>query len=551
VTASASLSARVGSAVERVQARQRTLGRVVWLVPTLSLVVIVGIFIPRFGVKSPSLVDDWFALTYSPTATHQLLHGHYNAATVDYGGRYRPSYALLGELQWMLGSRNSTLIPNVVGLIRLLFFAGVVAATVVALLRGTASRRWLIVAASVVPMAVIATRGEAYNFVRFGVGEPTAFALIALGLIGMTAAVRRQFRSPRTGAIRTAIIFAAGYAMYVFGAYMSESCVAVVVLLPAFYFWVTRAPGFIATRRSKTTLAATGALIVAPVVHVVLKIVPMLGGDAEGARTSAGFASQLGRPAVSTLAGILSTADPAWPIVTAVTLVVILRRALGGDRHAVLLAGMVASGFAAAYVANLGTSGNALSRYYIPLLVTIGVASMWLLQSLQPSTRSLVLASVLAIVLAGRGDQTAKGWLYLDHAGGAAIAMSSEAYSTGCAVYLVGFPEERRMGLARMMGTGVRTSLARCSGAGSKSAYAVWWRLTAHSNSSIDLGGCATDWRRIAERNFVELSRCSDFRPAGLIRTQDTLVGARVVRLVPPGHWIDASQVNRLAYVDH
>jgi hypothetical protein len=551
MSTSASTDARVEPSHGRERALSNAFRAVVWLVPALSLIVMIGIFTPRFEIRSPSLVDDWFTLTYASTATHQLLHGHYDAATVDYGGRYRPSYALLGELQWTLGSKSSTLIPTIVGLARLLFFAGVAATTVVAVLRGAASRRWMIVAGSVVPMAVIATRGVSYNFVRFGVGEPTAFAAITLGLVGMTAAIQRFHAPTRSESLRTALLFAASYTMYGFGAYMSESCVAVVVLLPALYFWVTREPGFITTRNSNATFAVAAALILAPIAHVVSKILPMLGGDSHGERSVAGLAGQLGRPAISTVTGIMTTADLAWPVVIAVTLVVTSRRALQKDRRAILLTGMIVSGFAAAYIANLGTSGNALSRYYIPLLVTVGVSSMWLLQSVELSTRSLILASVLVIVLAGRGDLTARGWLDLDRAGDTAIAFSSEAYSTGCPVYLVGFPEERRMGLARVVDVRLGTSLSRCTKPHGRSAYAIWWQLNTHSKSSIYPERCKTSWTPIAQRTFVELARCSDFTPTKPVRTQDALTGARVVRLVPPTHWIDASAVNRLAYVDH
>ena len=226
--------------------------RMVWLVPAASIAVIVGIFAPRFGVGSPSLIDDWFALTYAPTAAHQLLHGHYDAGVVDYGGRYRPAYQLLSYAQWLFGSRRSTLAPTIFGLARLIFFAGAVATVTATMLRGAASRTWLIVAASITPAIVIATPGLSYNFVRFGVAEPTSFAAVAIGLAGLTAAVRRVVRAPqRVDLRRIAPTFTAGYAIYAFGAYMSEAIVAVVLFLPALYYWISREPGFVPGRRSE------------------------------------------------------------------------------------------------------------------------------------------------------------------------------------------------------------------------------------------------------------------------------------------------------------
>jgi hypothetical protein len=547
---SASTDARRGPAGEARQALADWLTRAVWLLPALSLVVIVGIFAPRFSVNSASLVDDWFALTYAPTATHQLLHGHYDATAIDYGGRYRPSYALLGELQWMFGSRSSTLIPTIVGLVRLLFFAGAVAATVIAVLRRVASRQSLIVAASFVPAAVVATRGVSYNFVRFGIDEPTAFAALALGLVGMTVAVRNLVCA-RNGPVprHSATIFVASYILYAFGAYMTEASAAVVVLLPALYYWMSREPTFVRGRRSKAILATAAVLILAPIAHVLSEIAPSLGQEGHGGRSLAGLVTQLVSPASSTSLGVMKTASLVWPVLIAVALAATTRRALQKDRLAVLLLGMMLSGFAFAYVANLGTSGNALSRYYIPLLVAVGIACMWLLESRQPATRTFILAFVLALVLAGRGDLVARNWLKLDHAGDKAIALASEAYASKCPVYLVDFPDERRMGLARVLEGQPERSLERCAEPDS-TAYAIRWQIDSPTGVPTYPGRCKTRWRRVAQGSSVELARCSNFSPQGLIRTQDTLTTSRVVRLVPPTHWIDASALNRLAYVN-
>src|SRR4051794_18419746 len=96
-----------------------------WAAPALAVVVALAIFAPRLAVKDPSLIDDWFAITYGPRAVHELVHGHYDTALVDYGGRYRPSYALLNYIQWSLpGSRTSTTLPNLIGLGRLFLFMG-------------------------------------------------------------------------------------------------------------------------------------------------------------------------------------------------------------------------------------------------------------------------------------------------------------------------------------------------------------------------------------------------------------------------------------------
>jgi hypothetical protein len=524
--------------------------RFVWLVPLFSLAVIIEIFVPRFGVKSPSLVDDWFSMTYAPAAVHQLLHGHYDASVVDYAGRYRPSYAILGDVQWMFGSRNATFAPTLIGLLRLLFFAGGVSAIVAVLLRGTASRTWLIVAVSVVPMMIVATRGVSYNFVRFGVDEPTAAAAIALGLAGMTAAVRRSLReSDRAGIQRSAALVAASYAVYAFGAYMSEASAAVVVLLPALYYWISREPGFVRSRASTTTLATAAGLIVLPIAHVLLETAPSFRHGSSGGET-AGVVRHLLTPIGATVAGTLTTADLAWPILILVALGASARRALRRDRYAVLMCGMIGYGFAAAFIANVGTAGTALSRYYIPLLMAVGVAFVWLLQDVNPTTRSVILGAVLLVLFMGRGDLVAKKWLAMDRAGDSAIVLASEAYATGCPVYLIDFPEERRMGLARVLDKNPVHALRSCRAEqASHAAYAIWWQINSRAASPVYPPKCRTKWSPVANSGSVLLARCRRFTPSGLSRDQDTLTPMSIVRLMLPSRWIDASRLNGLAYV--
>jgi hypothetical protein len=521
--------------------------RAVWLLPAASIAVMVAIFIPRFGVRSPSLVDDWFALTYAPAATHQLLHGHYDAAMVDYGGRYRPTYAILSELQWLFGSRNSTLAPTLFGLARLFFFAGTVAVIVVAVLRGSVTRPWLFFAASAVPTMVIATRGVSYNFVRFGVAEPTAFAAVALGLAGMTSVVRASARRAQRIGRRRAATFISGYVMYTFGAYMSESCVATLVVLPALYYWVTREPGYVGSRRANTMLTLSAALILVPIVHVSLEVASGLGG-AHSSDATGGVMSKLVHPAGSAVAGLATTADITWLVLVPLTVAISSWRAFRRERQAVLFTGMIFAGLAAAYIANVGTNGNPLSRYYIPLLVAVGIAYVWLLRELHTFPRSIIIAATFLVIFAGRGDRTARSWLALDHAGGQAIVLASAARATGCPVYLVDFPEERRMALARVLARGAVIPVDTC-GPRAHSGYVVWWRPGFSTRPPIYPTGCGTRWRVATKASRIQLIQCSVFRPRDSVRTQDTLGITRIVRLIPPTHWVDASALDRLAYI--
>jgi len=317
------------------------------------------------------------------------------------------------------------------------------------------------------------------------------------------------------------------------------------VLLPALYYWVSREPGFVADRKSRAMLAGTGALILLPIVHILWEI-----GRGDGGKTAGSLLGRLLDPAGATALGVVTTDVLAWPLLVVLALWISARRALRKDRHAVLFTGMLVAGIAAAYLANLGTNGTYLSRYYIPLIVTTTIVLMWLLQSVATMSRATILASVLVVILSGRADHAVRDWLYMDHAGTTAIAFASEMYATGCPVYLTNFPAERRMGLARMVDAHVQGH-SRCDRA-NPAAFAIRWLDESALDSPIYPRGCSTAWRMVRRQNSVELDRCDTFGRPPSVPTQDVLSETpQVVRFVPPTRWVDASALNRLAYVGH
>ena len=77
----------------------------------------------RLGVRVPSLIDDWYAITYSGTALQGLLHGDYSSYAVDFAGRYRPAYtALWSYAQWHLLGGPSTSVAAIWGAARTALF---------------------------------------------------------------------------------------------------------------------------------------------------------------------------------------------------------------------------------------------------------------------------------------------------------------------------------------------------------------------------------------------------------------------------------------------
>jgi hypothetical protein len=137
----------------------------------------------RSRIPTPSLIDDWFGVTYSPAAFHALLHGDYSPA-LDFGGRFRPAYTGVWDyLQWHAFGNPSVTTAATVGIARTaLFLAAVWILANWLVGHAGASRRALIWLA---PLAVILTPAIAVDLARFGPGDPTMVGGLVVGLAAM------------------------------------------------------------------------------------------------------------------------------------------------------------------------------------------------------------------------------------------------------------------------------------------------------------------------------------------------------------------------------
>ena len=432
-------------------------------------------------------MDDWFAISYSPPAVHELLHGHYVTSLVDYGGRYRPAYAVLTYFQWIvLGDHgHSTALPTLFGLARLLFFMAVAAAMTMLLLRGKTSKVQAAVWASLASVVIVWTPGIATNFVRFGVAEPTGLAFVALSLLVMAPAIR-SLAFDEGGRLRVGQLLRlmGGYVLYLLGVYMWEALVAVIVVLPALYFWMRQGPRRQGTsRRVWWVIGAAAVLLTAPLVHITAEV--LVNGHLDASSAAAGRHGLL--PAL--LGGVLPTLGgaltrPQSLLCCALPFYVIprcTRAARQGDRTALICLATLGAGLLAAYISYAGSDN--LSRYYIPWIAALVVTGAWSL-STSPNRKELSLAALALAsltVVVGRTDLQIANWINLDRIGSSAITVVGDASATGCRVYLVGFPPERAVGVARLIPSAVQSPLSACSRGSSRALAVRWPGLTARS----------------------------------------------------------------------
>lgn len=528
--------------------RYATSEHLVWLLPIAVLAAALSLYAPRFSLDGPSLVDDWFAITYSKPAVDQIIHGRYESSTVDYGGRYRPAYFIWEYVQWHgVGSPSSALVPKLVGLLKLVAFIAAVALLVVILVRRTAGRGWTVALAALTPAFIVFSPLIAHNFVRSEGSKAVPIVTMTFGLMLLTGAAGALRASPR-GRARTEALarFACGYLLYLFSLYFWEGAVAVVALLPALYFWLAADPergvGSRPLWRSKTILVSA-ALLLAPIVHLTTAILPALSASNAERESAGGVGAMLGAPALATVPNmIIGTGTPFWFLVFGAVLIAGFRGMRARDREAVLCLGVTAAGSVAAYLSHFAASG--LSRYLIPWLVGVAPGGALLLLRLRPRLRVGVLAVGLLSLLVGGPWANVRWWVNMERNGGEAVTLTSSAYDTGCRVYLAGFPGEQRTALARLLRPSAdhRPRLVPCEGPSSR-AYAVTWSFERRSSPPA---GCQTGWTLVERRQDVSLHGCLSFHEPHDTPTQDIGIEApvRVVRLVVPEEFVPASSLH-------
>jgi hypothetical protein len=328
---------------------------------------------PRFAIDGPSLVDDWSAISRSPDQLAAL--GRFENPEQ---GRFRPSWIVWNYLQWHTFDAPRGLVgPNVWNVARLLVFVlGMTLMTALMLPTARGARTSLIHAGlAVLPaFTVLAVPKFARDFAWFGPQEPLLLGGLALGGSLLALAARFLLSERRTGLWSIALLACAGTLFWLLGVYEKEVALAAIPLgAAALYVGRDHLRRWNAvTMRRRWALAAIGAVVVIPLVHVGVETIRIaLRGDiVYGAEVAGGSGIVDG---AEVLYDWLHEAVPRTAqdlMVGAVALVLIV--SVVRRRVDVLAVGAVAS--AALATAFAAQAGVAVSRYYIPLFALLVVA---------------------------------------------------------------------------------------------------------------------------------------------------------------------------------
>jgi hypothetical protein len=495
----------------------------------------------RLRARTPSLIDDWYAITYSPGALRALLRGGYSSAPIDFTGRYRPAYsAVWNYAQWHLLGSPSITTAAAWGFVRVVLFLVAVwllAAWLSA--RGAAPGFELVWLA---PLAVAITPAIAVDLARHSPAEPRMVGGLIFGLALVGAGVQAMLSQPGVSQRGVGMI-AVGYLIYLFGVYSKETSVGLLVFAPFFAKWL--GPAILArarrSRRNRYVLGMSAALLLAPLVHLGLHLALSVSGGRDPYPTThftlaksflaAGILPLVGAP------GPLGTAFWLLAAPAAIGVAALAMRRRHRDRW--LLAGILATGFVMSALALV--RGDTPSRYYIPWLIAVAAVAVQGLARLPARFQIIVPVIVVGVAVSGTRNALAE-WARTEQSGSTATEMAKGVLQGGCPLYLANFDVERRVAIPRLLTFGQAWHFRKCTGTSQLSYVLTWQKRSLPTEFATR---CRSGLHEVAAHDGVAALACRSF-VGGSFADQDAASGTPlvpIVRLRLPTRLVDPARL--------
>jgi hypothetical protein len=432
---------------EELPARRPSEPRAAWLLSVAAVIVLVSAFAvwitsPRFDIETPSLVDDWAAITRADDQLHEVVRG-----TNPEEERFRPGWILWNYLQWhTLDAPYGMVGPNFWNIARILVLvAGLTLLTALALPspRSTLEAVLHAAAGGVPAFVVVSTPKLAVDVTRFGPQEPLLVGAMALGGSLLVLGGRRLLDPQRTELASGVALLLSGVVFWALGVYQKEVSLAALPLAAGVLFaGRARLAGWRRLSRvRKVVLGGVGVVVMLPLLHVAIEsaLITARGDLVYDAEVDAG------RGAWAGVRELWDWAHEALPLagrgmavaaVALTALVLVWRRKL--DAIAV---GALGSGALAFVMA--GQSGVATTRYFIPSYALFAVAlaiSLVRLPSVVQLTGVLLVAFAFLPSTAPREE--VRLWATDERLDGEFVRAVAERVGAGCVVASAGLDVE-------------------------------------------------------------------------------------------------------------
>jgi hypothetical protein len=423
----------------------------------VAIVLVSGVAVwlvsPRFAIDTPSLVDDWQAISLSSDELFRIARFENPEEQ-----RFRPGWILWNYAQWHTFDAPQGLVgPNVWNIARILVLvAGLSLMTALALPSprgpwGTVLHAGL---AGLPALLVVAVPKFARDLARFGPQEPLLLGGMALGgslLVLAGQSLLDDSRADRR--FRTALLGIAGSGLWILGVYQKETSLAVVPLIAAVLFagrgrlssWARLSRG------RKFLLGVLCAAVVLPLVHVAIESarIAARGDLVYGAEVDGGRG--IVRGFIDLYDWAHEPLPPAARLIVVGAFVVTALATVARRRLDVVALGALVSGLLTLALA--GQAGFLATRYYIPAFALFAVALALSLARLRPS---LQLLGLLCIVFAFTPPPDTRAevgrWTDEEEQQGALVRAIAGVENAGCVVAMAGLDVEATEALPVLVG---------------------------------------------------------------------------------------------------
>jgi hypothetical protein len=504
---------------------------------------------PRFGIASPSVIDDWNGASHDTRSLGDLL-GPFFESPVQ---RFRPGFGLFDYFEWhTFGAPLDMTGPNLWNTLRvalLLAAIGVVPALLARAPRPDLSPFALGALAAVPPCLVVTGTAIPVDLARLAPQEPMLIgatvcgaALVLLGLDRQLAGESRR---------RVSWPFAVGWPLFVIGVTFKEASMSFLALAPFLYLFLVRrwrernlVESFWEPFRNPAFVACAVALA-APLLWVTFRAATIGEAGADlyqaGSPTGAGEWGDRLRQAWDLQWASMSeaVASPLWRGL-AIALP-ILAIAVAVDRRRVPWLAIGLGIAAAAMLVIQGLPAVVTSRYYIPTMALLAMATTLLLVEGRAWIRwAAVTAGVVAIASgAGSARDSVEAWVDGEKATSSVVGELANLAERGCRIHMWALDVERGEALPRLVALEMDGIERDCPAGDDVFVVTLGGGPAERAGNDVD-AACAEDWVDHGSGGIWTLMRCGELRPR--VEGEPTAALLRRVRLVPGVGAIDRAR---------
>jgi hypothetical protein len=511
----------------------------------IALGYVMWLLSPRFGIPSPSAIDDWNGASHGASSLADLLRPFVESPVQ----RFRPGFSLFDYVEWhTLGAPGDMTGPNLWNTLRtglLVAAVGVVPALIARASRPELSP-FALGALAAVPPALVATGPVIpVDLARLAPQEPMLIGATICGAALVLLGLDRRLAGERLA--RALVPAAIGWPLFVLGATFKEASMCFLATAPFLYVFLVQrwrerglVKSFLDPFRHRAVVVCAVALLV-PLLWVTFRAATIGDEGADlylaGAPTGTGEWGDRLRQAWNLQWGNMTgtLGSPLWRALAVALPFLALAVLLDRRRTPWLAIGLGLA--AAAMLVVQGLPAVVTSRYFLPTMALLAMSTSLLLVQGRAWLRWAALVAATVVVASGANNarQAVENWSAGEKETSSFVTLIANLAEHGCRVHASGIDLEHAEALPRLAALQIDKIENDCP----VRAPAVVATVAGADPTSLGGTGfwqvCRGPWSTRASAGIWVLVSCDDLRKrTGSERTAAVLYRARLIPGIGP-----------------